>query len=113
MVTNGSTATQWGKLRKTGIADLVTACIVSEEFGIRKPDPRIFRHALGRIGATAESTLFIGDNPEDDILGAAGAGMYTAWISLGRSWEITSTSPDHVLANVWEVEELVSVQAAL
>lgn len=112
VVTNGGTVTQWGKLKKTGIADLVTACVVSEQFGIRKPDPRIFRHALERIGAAAESTLFVGDNPEDDILGAAGTGMGTAWISLGRSWEITSASPDHVLHAVWEVEDLVSVQTA-
>ena len=45
VVTNGATTTQWGKLRSAGIADLVTACVVSEEFGARKPDPSIFTHA--------------------------------------------------------------------
>ena len=108
VVTNGGTTVQWGKLRNTGIADLVTACVVSEEFGARKPDPSIFVHALELIGASPESTLFVGDNPEDDIVGADSVGMSTAWISLGREWELTSIQPDHVLQDVWDVKTLVS-----
>lgn len=109
VVSNGGTETQWGKLRKTGIADLVTACVVSEEFGAWKPDPAIFNHALRLIGAEAESTLFVGDNSEHDILGAIGVGMRTAWMRLGREWEIESAHPDFILNAVWEVEGLVSV----
>ncbi len=109
VVTNGGTETQWGKLRKTGIADLVTACVVSQEFGAWKPDPAIFNHALHLIGAGAESTLFVGDNSEHDILGAIGVGMRTAWMRLGREWEIESARPDYVLNAVWEAEGLVSV----
>ncbi len=109
VVTNGGTETQWGKLRKTGIADLVTACVVSEEFGAWKPDPAIFDYALEMIGSEHESTLFVGDNSEHDILGAVGVGMRTAWMSMGREWEIESARPDYVLNEVWEAEELVSI----
>ncbi len=108
VVTNGGTEAQWGKLRKTGIAALVSACVVSEEFGAWKPDAAIFNHALGLIGADADSTLFVGDNPEHDILGAIGVGMRTAWIRLGREWEIESARPDYALNAVWEVEYLIS-----
>ena len=108
VVTNGDSMLQWGKLRRTGITDLVTVCVVSEEFGARKPDPSIFAHALELIGASPESTLFVGDNPVDDIVGADSVGMSTAWISLGREWEMTSIQPDHVLQDVWDVETLVS-----
>ena len=108
VVTNGGTETQWGKLRKTGIADVVTACIVSEEFGAWKPDPAIFDHALCLIRGDAESTLFVGDNSEHDIMGAAGVGMRTAWMCLGREWEIESARPDFILNAVWEAEGLVS-----
>ena len=108
VVTNGGSETQWGKLRNTGIADLVTACVVSEEFGAWKPDPAIFEHALKLIGAEAESTVFVGDNSEHDILGAIGVGMRTAWMSLGREWEIESGRPDYVLDAVWEAEDIVA-----
>ena len=108
VVTNGGAETQWGKLRNTGIADLVTACVVSEEFGAWKPDPAIFEHALELVGAEAESTVFVGDNSEHDILGAIGVGMSTAWMSLGREWEIESGRPDYVLDAVWEAENIVA-----
>ena len=108
VVTNGGTETQWGKLRKTGIADLVTACVVSEEFGAWKPDPAIFEGALGLIGAEAASTVFVGDNAEHDILGAIGVGMRTAWMSLGREWQIEPERPDYALNAVWEAEDIVA-----
>ncbi len=109
VVTNGGAETQWGKLRNTGIADLVTACVVSEEFGAWKPDPAIFENALTLIGAEAESTVFVGDNSEHDIMGAMGVGMRTAWMRLGREWKIESSRPDFILNAVWEAEGLVSV----
>ena len=108
VVTNGPTEGQWAKLRSTGVAGLVDACVVSEEFGARKPDAAIFRHALGLIGADADSALFVGDNPEHDILGAIGVGMRTAWIRLGREWEIESARPDYILDAVWEADSLVA-----
>ena len=107
VVTNGDSKTQWGKLRNTGIAALVEACIVSEDFGTWKPDPAIFRHALELIGAEAESTLFVGDNVEHDIIGAFRMNMRTAWMSLGRAWGAKSPYPDYVVNKVWEVERLV------
>ena len=107
VVTNGGSETQWGKLRNTGIATLATACVVSEDLGARKPDPTIFGRALELIGAEAESTLFVGDNVEEDIAGAARVNMRTAWMCLGRSWNPRFPHPDYILDAVWEVEGIV------
>ena len=107
VVTNGGSTTQWGKLRNTCIAALVEACVVSEDFGTRKPESAIFRHALELIGAEAESTLFVGDNVEHDIMGAFRMNMQTAWMCLGRTWEAKLPYPDYVINKVWEVEKLV------
>ena len=81
--------------------------MVSEEYGARKPDPAIFRYALKLLGKEAESTLFIGDNAEEDIVGAAVVNMQTAWIRLGREWETNFVFPDHIVDKVWEVEQIV------
>ena len=108
VVTNGDSETQRGKLRNTGVDSLVVGCVVSEEVGVRKPDPAIFHHALGLLNAEAGSTLFVGDNAEEDIVGAASLNMLTAWISLGREWELGSHFPDHAISEVWEVEQIVN-----
>jgi putative hydrolase of the HAD superfamily len=40
-----------------------------------KPDARIFAVALRRLGVSAEAAVYVGDDAEDDIAGARGAGL--------------------------------------
>ena len=70
-------------LERDGLAAYFDAVVISAELGRRKPVPAIFEHALGRLGATAERTLFVGDDPNDDIEGAKAVGMRTAWVRPG------------------------------
>lgn len=106
-VTNGTSASQRPKLRNTGIDDLVDAIVVSEEVGVAKPEPEIFRHALAALDADPATTLFVGDNPAADIGGAKALGMLAAWVHLGRDWELATPRPDYVVAAVWELDALL------
>lgn len=45
--------------------------------GLRKPDPAIFRRAADELSVIPEACLFVGDDPERDVLGAAAVGMRT------------------------------------
>lgn len=63
------------QVRHVGIGDLVDATVFSSEVGWRKPSPRIFSAALAGVGATASSTVFVGDRLREDVGGAHGAGM--------------------------------------
>ena len=107
VVTNGPKQMQRDKVESAGIDKLVNGVTISSEFGIWKPDPAIFVHTLSIIGADASRTLFVGDNPESDIGGARSAGMMTAWIRHGRTWNIESYRPDWILDEVWQAEELI------
>jgi FMN phosphatase YigB (HAD superfamily) len=46
---------------------------------LRKPQPEIFYRAIERLGVLAQNSIFVGDNPEADILGAKNAGMQAIW----------------------------------
>ena len=107
VVTNGTSAAQRPKLRNTGIDELVDAIMVSEEVGVAKPAPEIFQHALDAIEADPTHTLFVGDRPVADILGAKRFGMLSAWIHLGREWDIAALRPDYVIGAVWELGALL------
>lgn len=50
--------------------------LVSSEYGVRKPDPLLFRVALSKAGLDAQDVWFCGDQIETDIRGAQGAGMF-------------------------------------
>ena len=43
--------------------------------GVKKPNPKIFKHALKMANASIENSLMIGDNLEADVLGAINLGM--------------------------------------
>lgn len=62
-------------LELLGLAEFVDAGAFSSEVGTRKPDPRIFHHVLGKLGATPSDAVHIGDRVRDDIGGAGAAGL--------------------------------------
>jgi HAD superfamily hydrolase (TIGR01509 family) len=64
-----------GYLHELGLAERFAAVVTSAEAGAPKPDPRIFRLALERLGGVRpERALHVGDS-EADELGARAAGM--------------------------------------
>ena len=98
---------QWAKLRACGASDLANAVVVSGDLEFEKPDPRIFELALTKIDGNPGTTLFVGDNPDADIVGASGVGMQTAWIRLGRDWPYDARRPDYFLDHVSEARKIV------
>jgi len=75
LITNGFNDIQGLKLASSNLTHYFEEVITSEHSGHLKPDPRMFRHALERTGATAAESLMIGDNLECDVLGAYNAGI--------------------------------------
>jgi putative hydrolase of the HAD superfamily len=58
------------------------------DVGAAKPAPQMFRAALARADVDEGRMIHIGDNPLDDIQGAAELGIPTIWVNLdGRSTE--------------------------
>ena len=64
-----------GHLERAGIR--VNVVVTCAEAGAAKPDPAIFRSALARLGVSAERTLHVGDQQEDES-GALAAGLHFA-----------------------------------
>lgn len=56
------------------LAALFAPVVISEEVGLRKPDPAIFRLALGELGVPPERAAFI-DDAEPNVEGAAALGI--------------------------------------
>jgi len=63
------------RLGEIGIRDHFDFVIDSAVVGVSKPDPGIFRMALGRAGLGAADVVYVGDYYEVDVVGARAAGM--------------------------------------
>ena len=73
------------KVAALGIAHLVDAVVYSAEFGIHKPDRRIFDYAAALLGVPNEQCLFVGDDPKSDVAGALSASMQALWLDCLES----------------------------
>ncbi len=62
-------------IREYGVSDYFEILVKSCEFGIRKPDRRIFDHAMSLIGTTKDRTCYVGDTISRDVLGSRNAGL--------------------------------------
>jgi HAD superfamily hydrolase (TIGR01509 family) len=50
----------------------------SHDWGVEKPDPRLFQHGLEVAGASADRTMHVGDLYHVDVVGARRAGLRDA-----------------------------------
>jgi len=62
-----------------GLASSVDMILASDEMGIRKPAPEIFKEGCRRLGVEVPQGLYIGDSLPKDIAGGNKAGMFTVW----------------------------------
>ena len=75
IITNGFEEVQTLKMKASGILHYFKEIITSESVGVKKPNPRVFLHALEKAKTSAEKSMMIGDNLEADIIGALDVGM--------------------------------------
>ncbi len=104
VASNGMSDNQRGKLAATGLGQLFHAVVISEEAGVRKPDPAFFAAAVDACtdGAPCGAVWLIGNDPSDDIEGGTSAGMKTIWVSAGSEWAEAHCAPSVVVETTAE-----------
>jgi putative hydrolase of the HAD superfamily len=107
VVTNGEVAFQAPKLTQLAIGRYLSTVVISEAVQVQKPDPRIFAHALAEIGCRAAATWFVGDDPVNDVLGAAVVGLRAIWLTGVRPWPTDLPAPPWQIAALGDLVELV------
>ena len=110
VVTNGPSDLQCAKLDASELRGYFGAVAISRVVGILKPDPRIFALALDQLGVTATDSVFVGDTPKTDIVGAQAAGMKAFWLNRDNSPLPDGMVPD---ATIQSLAELPSALAQL
>jgi len=75
-------------LVRDGLTPYFEIHAVSEDLGLEKPDPRIFRHAVDAIGVPPSVCAMVGDRLDYDVRPARAAGMRAVWVLRGEA-------PDH------------------
>ena len=107
LVTNGSVRAQVQKLDILGLRAYFQTVVISEAVGVEKPDAAIFQHALDGLGLRADQVWFVGDHPENDILGAWQVGLCTVWLRGSHPWPDHHAVPHHQIDHLRELVPLL------
>ena len=79
IITNGLGDFQRRTIQGLGIDKYFKTILISEVEGVRKPEAEIFLRALRNLGVTPDESVFIGDHPDTDVVGAKRIGMKSFW----------------------------------
>ena len=99
------------ELREYGILDYFDARITSGDTGHMKPHPAIYERVLNLLNVTAETAVFVGDRPANDIAGANAFGLTSIWMNPPHTnHELGDIVPDYEITTL---QELLPILAAL
>ena len=79
-VTNGTKVAQNGKLKGSGLDELLDEIFISEDIGFEKPDKRFFGPVISKLneyGIDKDECVIVGDSESSDIQGGINAGIRT------------------------------------
>ena len=90
-VSNNVEEYQRGKLKAAGL-ERITVVVGSDTAGAPKPDPRPFLAGAALLGTAPAQTLYVGDNPVNDVQGARAAGLPA--MLLDRDPDLKNSAPE-------------------
>ncbi|RDB36356.1 YjjG family noncanonical pyrimidine nucleotidase [Spirobacillus cienkowskii] len=108
IITNGFSEVQKKRIRESEISEFIDSIIVSEEVGVRKPQPQIFEIALNQFQHIPKNkVLMVGDNLNADILGANRAGIDSCWFHKHGGAPKMDIQPKYTINELIQLKKLV------
>ena len=111
IITAGITIKQAEKLVRLKILSYLTpsAIFISDQIGISKPNVKLYLRACSDLNLRPAETMYIGDNPVNDIDPPNKIGMIT--VRNRRSGRYidrqSETSPDYEIHNFWDLLDIL------
>ncbi|SFC43410.1 putative hydrolase of the HAD superfamily [Polaromonas sp. OV174] len=93
-------------IRRIGIESYFRASISAPQFGVAKPDPRIFLAAASAAEVLPSEVLHVGDDAMLDVLGALNCGMQTVWVNRSEHLWAHPDEPHETVSTLVELCEL-------
>ena len=73
---------------RTGLPGIFQFVVFSQDYGVEKPDPRIFSIALDRAGCSNRQLIHVGDSLSNDVAGARASGIRSVWLNRAGAKEL-------------------------
>jgi putative hydrolase of the HAD superfamily len=98
---------------RSPLRERLDAIVFSYQLGVRKPDARIYHHALDRIDTRPAEAIFVGDGGSEEHRGARAVGMKTVLVTRLAALTRPDTLAARRLHVDWEFEDVPAFVDAL
>ena len=116
IITDGIPIKQYEKILRLGIDDLIDLVVISDEIGIRKPNPELFSYCLKKFKVKGHETIYVGDNIYKDIIPANFNKIHSVYIHRGGKYDTHITGetiseenkPNHEISGLDELFNIIN-----
>jgi len=100
-------------LEVIGLAHHFEVRLHAAALGCAKPDSRAYAALADALTLQPAEILFVGDEPQADVIGPRSVGMQTVWVNRGaQAWPEEHAPADHEIAHLGELVALLAGTAA-
>jgi putative hydrolase of the HAD superfamily len=111
IITDGRPLKQYEKILRLGIDNLIDLTVISDEIGIRKPNPKLFDYCLKKFGLKGPECIYVGDRIDKDIIPALLNNIHSVYIHRGGKYDSyktgvkipQETKPEYEISNLNEL----------
>jgi len=109
IMTNGTSESQRGKLKRFDIEKYFDYIFIEGEIGYGKPDIKIYEYMLQTTKAECNKIIMVGDNLIWDIEPPQKSGIFTIWINTkGAQLGNFNIKPDKIINRISDIIELIN-----
>jgi len=115
IITDGIPIKQYEKILRLDIDKLIDLVVISDEIGIRKPNPELFSYFLKKFDVKGKDTIYVGDNLNNDIVPAKLNKINSVYIHRGGKYDTYKTNqkipfehkPDYEISDLNELFDII------
>ena len=94
IITDGIPIKQYEKILRLNIDSLIDLVVISDEIGIKKPNPELFNYCLKKFGVKGQETIYVGDRIDKDIIPANLNKIYSVYLHRGGKYDTFESNYD-------------------
>jgi len=92
---------------RCGLEGMFRFVVFSQDYGVEKPNPRLFQIAVEKAGCAKQQFLHVGDSLQDDVMGAINVGIKRVWLNRKRVKNNLDFKIDHEISSLLELLEIL------
>ena len=92
---------------RCGLEGMFQFVVFSQDYGVEKPNSRLFQIALEKAGCSRHQLLHVGDSLQDNVTGAINAGIRCVWLNRKQVKSDLNLKIDPEISSLLELPEIL------